>query len=259
MALDSAATFDERVNELGLGAHLAHFNSVGWYTYANLAHDTDYAPNGDIALFNEQVVKKGLGAIDHALRGTPRRLFFEAYTFASADLKRKLETGPDDPPRIIPSAEKLARRKQCAAKLPGLSLKGELDISDALLERAISMYDSNSLSYLSLDMCTKKENALLGVKKDRRWEHIPNAYGKLELRRVDDDARLNVDSQFAFIFALQRRALALQMGDVMDFSLCEQMRAKLIDTLMKPAPTGFLPVGMNQVLEADFVFWTQMV
>ena len=138
-------------------------------------------------------------------------------------------------------------------------MKGELDISDALLERAIAMYDANAVSYVSLDMCTKKENALLGVKKDRRWEHIPNAYGKLELRLVDDDTRLSVDTQFAFIFALQRRALALQMGDVMEFSLSEKLRAKLIEVLMKPAPTGFLPVGMNQVLEADFVFWTQMV
>ena len=258
MALDSAATFNERVFELGLVDHLAHFQSIGWLTYGDLAHDTRYVPGGDEDKFDQEIVMKGLGDINHAKRRRLRRLFFEAYTIASGDLKRVLEAGPDDPPRVIPSAERLARRKRAAAALPGLALTDELNISDALLDRAIGMYDSNAIGYISMEMCTKKASALLGVKKEKRWEHVPNAYGKMELQIAGDKDRTAIDSQFAYIFALQRRGLALFMGNIMDFKYSEMLRSKLIAALMKPPSTGFLPVTMNQVIEADFVFWTVM-
>ena len=260
MAIDSAATFDERVIEIGLGDQLAHFHSVGWVTYAKLANDTGYVPGASLDLLHEEIFLKGLGEnyAKHPLKGTLRRLFFEAYTLSAADLKRKLEAGPDDAPRVVPTAEKLARRKRCAAKLPCIALKDELDISDTLLERAMEMYDNNSVTYLPLEACTKKESALLGVRKDKRWEQVPNAYGKIELRRTDDDRTSDVDSQFAFMFAYQRRNLALDMANVLDFNLSEKLRSKLMAVYMKPPPTNFLPVDMNQILEADFVFWSQM-
>jgi hypothetical protein len=170
-----------------------------------------------------------------------------------------LINGSGEMPREVPVPEKLARRKRAAAELKGLELKGELDISDRLLERAIEMYDTNTLSYLSLDLCTKKSNELTGGHKDKRWEQVPNSLGVLEMRLKSDDARAAMDTQFAFSFALQRRSIALYMGDVMEFALSEKLRSKYIAVLMKPPQDGYGQVTVQQILTADLIFWSEML
>jgi hypothetical protein len=259
MALDSAATFMERVLTLGLEQHLVRFTTAKWTTFAKLAFSTKYAPGGDEDAFEKDILLRGLGDVNHEDKAEMRRLFYEAYTLAADNLKRMLINGPGDLPREVPAPEKLARRKRAAAVLRGLELKGELDISDRLMERAIEMYDTNSLSYLSLDVCTKKCFELLGGQKDKRWEQIPNAMGVLEMRLKSDDSRASLDTQFAFSFALQRRSIALFMGDVMEFALSEKLRSKYIAVLMKPPQDGYGQVTVQQILTADMIFWSEML
>ena len=261
MALDPAATFTARVTELGLAQHLPRFAQLkptAWTTFAKLAFSTKYTPGGDEEVF-EKMLTHGLGDKDHEHKAEMRRLFYEAYTLAADQLKRMLVNGSDDVPRSVPVPEKLARRKRAAQQLQGLELKGELDISDRLLERAIQIYDSNTLCYLGLDVCTKKSFDLTGGMRDKRWEHVPTASGTMEMRLKDDDVRITVDTQFAFSFAMQRRSLALLMGDVMAFELSEKLRTKYIAVLMKPPQEGYAQVGMQQVLSADLIFWTEMM
>ena len=171
-----------------------------------------------------------------------------------AEMKRKVEAGSDEAPRVVPNAEREARRSAAVQWLKGVSLKGEFDISDRLLDRAIGMHEGNVLGYLGRELCTKRGNAMLGLQKDKLWESSPNASGEFTLRRSDDGRRADVDTQFAFSFALQRRSLALDMGDVMDFENSEILRTKLIDALMKTPPNGFMNVGIEQVLDADRAF-----
>ena len=75
MSLDSNASFLERVQELGLGAHVARFETAGWRSMADLAFSTSYAPGNDEATFISEVVGVGLGAPDHADKNRLRRLF----------------------------------------------------------------------------------------------------------------------------------------------------------------------------------------
>ena len=51
MSLDSAAAFNERVIHRGLEAHLAHFQSIAWRNFGDIAFASAYAPGGDEALF----------------------------------------------------------------------------------------------------------------------------------------------------------------------------------------------------------------
>jgi hypothetical protein len=215
MALDSSATFFERMQYLELGAHGEHFKTIGWITFSKLAYATTYTPGGDEDKYTEEITVKGLKDANHPDKGVLRRLFFEAYTLSAGDLKSQLESPTLDAPRVVPNAERLARRKRAAEQLPGLELKGELDISDALLDRTIDMYDRNGIYYLGLELCTKRQTSLMGPQKDRLWEPVPNAVGTFQFRKVDDPTRANVDSQFSFTLALQRRALALMMGDLL--------------------------------------------
>ena len=236
MALDSSATFFERVKQLELGAHETHFRSIGWLTFAKLAHDTTYMPGGDESTYVTEILVKGLGDAAHPQKGLLRRLFFESYTLSAGDLKARLDGPSMDAPRVIPNAERLARRKRCAQKLVGMELKGELDISDALLDKAIGMYDMNGIYYLGPDVCTKKSTSLMGPQRDRLWEPVPNAQGTFQFRKVEDPARANYDSQFAFTFAMQRKNLALEMGDLLA-ELGEKLRSKYTAVMMKPPQT----------------------
>ena len=124
---------------------------------ADLAFSISFAPGNDEQLFLDEVVTVGLGAPTHSDKNRLRRLFFEAYTMASADLKRRTEATPDDAPRIVPNAERLERRRRVAARLgSGISLEGELNISDRLIDLCLGMYESNQLHYIAPDLCTKK-------------------------------------------------------------------------------------------------------
>ena len=114
MALDSPASFNNRVAELGLDAHVARFITAGWLTLADLAFASSFVPGGDEAAFTTDIVTVGLGSATHADKAKLRRLFFEAYTLAAADLRRRMETNSDDLPRKIPGVEREERRKRVA-------------------------------------------------------------------------------------------------------------------------------------------------
>jgi hypothetical protein len=45
----------------------------------------------------------------------------------------------------------------------------------------------------------------------------------------------------------------------MEFELHEKLRAKFIAMLMKPAQEGYAQVSMQQIFNADAVFWAEMM
>jgi hypothetical protein len=256
-ALDSTAAFFARVRELELGAHEERFKQNKWLTFAKLAFATLWVPGGDEQTYENDITVKGLGSATHDDRGLLRRLFCEAYALSAGDLRLRLEGPNSELPRVVPTAEKLARRKACAQELPGLELKGELDISDALLESAMDMHYRDGLYYMGLEMCTKRQSSLL-PKKDKLWEPVPNAAGTFAFRKIEDTTRASCDTQFAYTLAMQRRALALHMADLMSFQLSETLRSKLTAVMMKAPQVGYAWVTMEQAIEADMLFWSLM-
>ena len=59
----------------------------------------------DTAFINDVVVPV-LGRDDHPKKAILRRVYYEAYTLAAADMKRKVERTEDDAPRKLPAAER---------------------------------------------------------------------------------------------------------------------------------------------------------
>lgn len=260
MSVDSHAAFSERVLELGLGAHVARFETSGWRSMADLAFATSYAPGNDESIFITEVVSVGLGAPDHVDKNRLRRLFFEAYALSSADLKRRVDATPDDAPRVVPNAERLERRRRVATRLAGLAtggqFVGELNVSDRLLDTCIEMYEKNQIFYVAPEMCTKKSVDILGTRRDRLWESVPNATGQLVFKKTDDAERAALGSQFALGLAFQRRGLALEMADIISYDHSETLRSRLIAAFMEAPPTGYAAVSIEQIFDADQVAWT---
>ena len=65
----------------------------------------------------------------------------------------------------MPNLEREARRAALAARLPGLRLVGEMDVSHALVDLCSTMRDDDVVRYVPLNKCTKRDQEVLGIKK----------------------------------------------------------------------------------------------
>ena len=115
MALDSVAAFLERVQELELTQHLDRFKAAKWNTLAALAFSSPQGGNEEA--FIKNVLVPGLGSADHADTHLLRRLYFESFMLASADLKRRADSTADDAPRRMPAPERRERFKRVEDRL----------------------------------------------------------------------------------------------------------------------------------------------
>ncbi len=91
VSIDSVAVFEERLVALGLASIKDAFTSAGWSTLAGFAFSSNFIPGqtADDRVFVDKVVLKLVSSEEDAKVPAIRRLFFEAYTMAAADLKRR--------------------------------------------------------------------------------------------------------------------------------------------------------------------------
>ena len=85
------------------------------------------------------------GGCEHGLEGCQedpprakvpplRRLFFERYTLAAADMRSRLDRKDCDEPRRLAQAERASRHASQVTRLNSLDLTGELEPSHALID-----------------------------------------------------------------------------------------------------------------------------
>ena len=262
MAVDSKAVFSARVNALGLGDHADNFAALNWGTYAELAFATHAKPGQNEEAFVEQILVPGLGRDNHPDQNRLRRLFYEAFAIASAEMRRLQEPSNPEAPRTVPQPEKEARRLALAERLVGLAVggrfRGEYDVSDRLLERCMDIWERNSLAYVGLELCTKRDFEVLGHKKDPYLAPVQDANGFLRMQQHVPDEQCAVSTQSMFENALVRRNLAMDMADVMSFELGERLRRALVEALTDDAPPGYVTAGLNQLIAADKKFWVTL-
>ena len=149
MALESDAVFFSRISALGLSEEVAgRFREKGWDTLGSFAVCSAYTPGqADDSAF-QPVLQFLVGEPDGANAALVRRLFFEAYSMAAADLKKRIEKTDEDPPRRLPVAERSARHDKIAARLTGIKIQGELEPSHALVDKYVQMVEDGNLRYL---------------------------------------------------------------------------------------------------------------
>ena len=149
-----------------------------------------------------------------------RRIFFEAYTMAAADLKKRTEKTDEDPTRRLPVAERSARHDKIAARLAGLKIEGELEPSYALVDKFVQMAEDGVLRYVPWNELTKREAELLGQKKVREWR--ADSAGVLHERTSEQEERADVGTDLRLRFGLQRRSLAMEVGGLCSFKTSEK-------------------------------------
>ncbi len=98
-ALESQAVFKERLDALGLDGKWQEFQDLGWSTYWTFAYASSYMPgNFDDSKLLQEVVLKFYGDVEHVKKDALGRLYFESYTVATAELRRRRERTEDDAP-----------------------------------------------------------------------------------------------------------------------------------------------------------------
>ena len=93
MAEKSIAYFKESCIECGVGDLHAKMGTFGWTTLGKFAFSSNYVPgSSDDSSFITRVVKRLGVDPDDARADGLRRLFFEAYTVAASEMRRRAIT-----------------------------------------------------------------------------------------------------------------------------------------------------------------------
>ena len=227
----------------------------GWNTMGALAFATTYAPtqpNDDNLM--AQVITPLVGE-DVAKVPLVRRLWFESYSATMVEIKQRVSGTPDGAPRKLTQPELISRRKAVQAKVSGLKLTGELDVSDELINIFENMAATQTIRYVGLEKSTKRELGIEGITADphivKEGQFLKEVPGKAE-QEVDTSTDLRVE------LALQRLGLAADMGGVLSFAQHEEMRLALRDASLETPPPGYAKVSIHQLRRAHKEFWNQL-
>ena len=251
MAMDSKAVFARRVVQLGCKEFQGKFEENGWATFGEFAFATTYVPgHAEDGTFDRDITEKITDDKTHVKRNVFRRLFFEAYTMAIADMKRRVEGKTDsEAPRKLPVAEREDRYDRQQERLKCLKLRGQLECADALVDKAIAMFDENMIAYIPWDACLSKDAEASSLKFIK--ELRPDANGFLKEFFTTASGSADVSSDLLLKYALTRRGLALDQAELMTFETHELLVDLFFEEYLRPALPGYRRVTVEQLNRAD--------
>ncbi|CAE8705777.1 unnamed protein product [Polarella glacialis] len=251
--LDSAAVFQSRATALGLtGPEIAVLQTSGFDTFAGFAFAVNYVPGqADDTEFLRlcAVVCGGAGPAPGGRVSVLRRPFFESYTLAASDVRSRIDGSQSDTPRKLAAPERAVHYREQVRRLPGLTLRGELDVSHQLVDLCIAMHEEDVLRYVELSACAKREQEFKGIKLDESLKIQGN--GTLRVDRGEPALLSNINTDLHMKYALQRRALAFDQARIVTFSVMEAWSETLLRAYMSDPPAGYARVAVEQLFRAD--------
>jgi hypothetical protein len=253
--IESEAVFETRAKAMGLTQDVINAAKLkGWKTLGSFAFACAYTPGvGSDDAFKAEVLTPLLGDEQDPRRTQAagvRRLFFEAYTLVAADLRSKVERGPDsDTPRKLPQPERNVRRLRIVAELQGLEIEGPLEPGNCVVDAAVSMVEDNMVRYMAWNECITREQELNNHKKDKSWKSGSDGV----IRETVENAKVEADisSDLRLLQALTRRGLALDLGGAMSFKVHDTLVRLLIREHQRVPPKGFAHLTYEQLERAD--------
>ena len=258
--LDSEAVFASRAAEIGLNnAEISTAATLSVNTLGRFAFAANYVPGQA----DEGPLMTLIGKVcaqdppPEARVPLVRRLFYEAYTMANADMRRRLEKRDDDPPRKLAQAERASRYTDQVARLTGLDISGELEPSHALVDLVFQMIEENQLKYIRWEQCTKRDQELMGIKCDPTWK--PDSQGVIREVKVQQEVRADTSSDLRLKYALQRRSLAIDQGRLCDYDKMEKWSCILLEAYSKAPIPGYQRVTIEQIQHADMEMFKYLI
>ena len=249
---ESEAVFKDRVFSAGLDeAVYKALSDAGFKTLSKFAFSSSYTPGAvDESAFVKTVKEILKRDANLAELASFRRLLHEAFSLVTAEMKQQLERSEEVHARKLTQPERADLYARQVERLKGLSLKGPLEASDALVDAFCSMYESNRLRFVPWEKYTAKETEL---DKDSKPEHMfsVDGSGKLRIESKKADAIADTSTEILLQYALQRRGLSMDQSNLLEFNIHQKWVDRVIKIRLTPSPPGYQLTSFRQILEAD--------
>ena len=217
---DSEAVFKDRVSAVGLDdAILKALADAGFKTLSKFAFSSSYVPgSADDAAFVttvKTILKRDPNLSELA---SFRRLLHESFSLVTAEMKQQLERTEEVHSRELTQPERADLYERQVKRLSGLSLRGPLEPSDALVDVFCGMYESNCLCFVPWEKYTSKESEL---EKESKPEHLfsIDSSGKLKLESKRVESQADTSSEILLQYALQRRGLSMDQVKLLEYGI----------------------------------------
>ena len=253
LLVDSAAVFEGRARSIGLTDPVINALGLrGWTTHATYAFAVATQPGADEQAFADGVLVPILGAADHPDSPKLRRLFFEAHTLTSAELRRKVDSKEAEAPRKLPAPEIAQRIEILQARIAPLIVANFLEPSHHLINSMVQCVEDGRVRYIEWARCTSRTQEVNNVKEDQDlkvWKADSSGAIKATSKEPSLTAVLNTDLDVHH--ALRRRGVAYEVAQAMSFEVHEKIINYLFFELKKDPMEGFMQVTLQQVAAAD--------
>ena len=261
--LDSTPVFESRLLAAGLDeAHINTLVSKKINSLAKLAFMTNCQPGvGDdkelIAAISVLLLFDQQNPMPADVSASIRRVWYEAHSVAMSEMRQKVERSEESLPKKLPLPERETRRKDQQQRLgAGILIEGPLEPSNSLIDFIFTMREDEAVKYVDPIICTARESELSGVKKETFVKL--ESTGSLKAVQREHLVSADISSEYKLRTALQRRSLALDQLDLIDYTTSEKYHSFLFSLLAQQAPDSHYSITVGQVLNIDKQVWTQM-
>ena len=251
------------MKKLRLEAYEKKFLDAGWDTLGEFAFSVAFQPGAGATeeqlekIVYTVILKDAAADILERDKARVRRLYWEAYTMASAAMARKLTAdGETEKPRPLPLEERTFRLQAIKKKLGERNVKEETQPADLLVDKFVTMAETGSIRYLPWEDLTKWDTEIRGVKKDPHWKTTPEGLFKFEEATTEKPA--DTGSDLKLLNALRRRGIAMEMANLMSYDAHEDLVAWFIKELNRPPPRGYQNVSLQMLRDADEEVFVEM-
>ncbi|CAE7236545.1 unnamed protein product [Symbiodinium sp. CCMP2592] len=193
-----------------------------------------------------------------AVQASFRALYHEAYAIVTSEMRQRIEKSEEPTARRLTQPERAERHEKQVAKLVGVLIKGPSEPSEALVDKAVSAYEQNELRYISWESCTSREQEVASErKKDTRFT-IDEHSGKLKVENKDAEDKASAASEVHVLQALQRRSLALDQANLVEYTLMQQWSDRLLRARMDDPPPQYSRPSWSQLVAADKKLFSEL-
>ena len=256
--LDSKAEFERRASLLGVNdVILQGIKDAGLNTYGRFAFAVSYSPGQPDEQPLVDMVTTFIGGPPPADQmASIRRLFWESHTLALADLKQRSEHGSESVSKKLPTSERKLRSEEQKGRLTGLVWGPDCEPSHQLVDRFVAMCEEGVINYVKPELCTSRSHEILNMKHGQSF--ALGSDGNLKVKHSESDMECSVAGEMKLREAFRRRSLAMDLAQMISYTVSEEWTSYLFMSLQRDAPRGFKQINLSQIIAADKRLWILM-
>ena len=256
---ESTSVFEARLQASGIPDEDAKKIKAHISTLKQLAFVSSFTP----AQADEKPLMDELEAMlgrrpETGVKASFRALFHESYAVVTSEMRQRVERSEEVQVRRLSQPERAERYNKQVSKLKGITIKGPSEPSETLVDLAVGAYEANELRYIPWDRCTSREQEVSSEKKREIKLTLDEPSGKLKVDSKTPEEVADTSSEILVLQALQRRALAMDQANLLDYEKGDMWAQRLLRARMIDPPPLFARPSWKQLMEADRKLFSEL-